>query len=132
MRNLILRILINAIAIFVAAAILPGIQLADDGLGTLLLLGLIIGVINALVRPLLILLTCPAVILTLGLFILVINGVLLQLAASLSGERLLIDSFGWAILGGIIMSLTAMALEGVLGIREENNYEKQKHDSDML
>lgn len=126
MRNLILRILINAVAILITAALLPGIMLADDGLGTLLLLGAIIGVVNALVRPFLILLTCPAVILSFGLFVLVINGLMLQLAATISGDRLIIDGFGWAVLGGIIMSLTALALEIIIGM--DDGYDQTRQD----
>jgi putative membrane protein len=126
MRNLILRILINAVAILITAALLPGIMLADDGLGTLLLLGAIIGVVNALVRPFLILLTCPAVILSFGLFVLVINGLMLQLAATISGDRLIIDGFGWAVLGGIIMSLTALALETIIGM--DDGYDQTRQD----
>ena len=125
MRNLILRILINAVAILITAALLPGIMLADDGLGTLLLLGAIIGVVNALVRPFLILLTCPAVILSFGLFVLVINGLMLQLAATISGDRLIIDGFGWAVLGGIIMSLTALALEIIIGMDDGHDQTRQ-------
>lgn len=118
MRELVIRWIISAIAIAVTASLLPGIHVANNDIGTYLLLGLIFGLVNALLKPLLVLLTCPAVLLTLGLFLLVINGVMLQITASLAGERLVIDSLGWAILGGIIMSLTNMVLEGVFQLND--------------
>lgn len=131
MRNTIMRILINAIALMVTAALLPGISLTDDGFLTILLLGVLIGILNALVRPFLLLLTCPAVILTFGLFILVINGLLLQLAAALSGGRLVIDGFGWAVLGGIIMSIVALVLEGLFNMRDDDDI-RRKTDGTII
>ncbi|MGB1288223.1 MAG: phage holin family protein [Aggregatilineales bacterium] len=127
MRNFIIRVIINAIAIAITASLLPGIQLANDGISTLLIVGLVFGLVNAVVKPILILLTCPAVLLTLGLFIFVINGLMLQLAASLSDGRLFIDGLGWAILGGIIMGIISMVLEGVLGLDDKKDAEKNKN-----
>ncbi|QPC84385.1 phage holin family protein [Phototrophicus methaneseepsis] len=122
MRDFLIRVIISAIAISITAYLLPGIVLADDSLGALLIIGLVFGIVNAIVKPLLLFLTCPAVILTLGLFILVINGALLMLTASLV-PALTIDGYGSAILGGIIMSITSMVLEGLLGL---DNKEKTK------
>jgi putative membrane protein len=113
-----LRVIINAIAIAITASLLPGIHVVNQDLGTLLIIGLVFGVINALIKPVLTLLTCPFIILTLGLFLFVINGLMLLLTANLSGGRLTIDGLGWAIGGGIIMGLVGLVLEGVLGIRE--------------
>lgn len=113
MRDFVIRVFINAIAIFITAQLLPGIHIANDSLGTLLVIGLVIGLINAFVKPLLKLLSCPLVLLTFGLFVLVINGLLLLLADSLL-DSLKIDNFGWAFLGGIIMALLSTLLEGVL------------------
>src|SRR5258706_5021729 len=82
MRNFFIRVVINAIGIALTAEILPGIHVANNDLGTLLIIGLVFGIVNALLKPLLILLTCPAVILTLGLFLLIINGIMLLVTAS--------------------------------------------------
>ena len=119
MAKFLIRVVVNAIAIWITASILPGIQVIDNDLGTLLIVGLIFGVVNALIRPIVMLLTCPAVILTLGLFILVINGLMLSLTASLAGDRLTVDGFGTAILGGIIMGISGVILESVLGLRDQ-------------
>ena len=121
MREFVLRVIINAIAIAITASLLPGIHVINDEIGTMLLLGLIFGVINALIRPLLVLLTCPMIVLSLGLFVLVINGCMLSLVAGISGSLLSIDNFGWAILGGVIMAIVGMVLESVLGVRDRQH-----------
>ncbi len=118
MGKFLLRVIINAIAIAITANLLPGIHIVNQDLGTLLLIGLIFGIVNALVKPLLSLLTCPFIILTLGLFILVINGAMLLLTANLSGGRLIVDGFWWAVGGGIIMGIVGLVLESVLGVRD--------------
>src|SRR6185436_2860161 len=120
MRNFFIRVVINAIGIALTAEILPGIHVANNDLGTLLMIGLVFGVVNALLKPLLILLTCPAVILTLGLFLLIINGIMLLVTASLIPARLQIDGFGWAVLGGIVMGLIGIVLESIFGIRDKD------------
>lgn len=125
MRNFVIRIIINAIAIVIAAALIPGISVTN-ALGPVLIVGLAITVVNALVRPILTLLTCPAVILTLGLFILVINGVLLQIAAYFTGSNFDIDGFGAAFLGGIVMALVNMALEGFFQLDERPEYPEKR------
>jgi putative membrane protein len=129
MRYFFIRVIINAIGIALTAEILPGIHVANNDLGTLLIIGLVFGIVNALLKPLLVLLTCPAVILTLGLFLLVINGLMLLITASLIPARLQIDGLGWAILGGIVMGIIGIVLEGVLGVRDED---KRRNKSDVV
>jgi putative membrane protein len=85
---------------------------------------LIFGLVNALIRPIITLLTCPLVIITLGLFILVINAIMLLITANLSGGRLVVDGFGTAFIGGIIMGIIGVVLEGLLGVNEKKE-EKQ-------
>ncbi len=126
MRNFVLRILINAIAIAVTAVLLEGITLANDSLGTLLIIGLVFSLVNAVLRPIITLLSCPLVLLTLGLFILVINGVMLLITDSLTGGLLTVDGFWTAIFGGIIIALVNMVLEGVLGLDAEPADDKNK------
>ncbi len=120
MGNFLIRIVINAVAIALTASLLPGIHVLNNDMGTLLILGLIFGLVNALIKPIISFLTCPFIILTLGLFIFVINGVTLMLTANFSSERLTVDNLGWAILGGIIMGFIGMILETVLGLRSKN------------
>jgi len=117
-RKFLLRVVINAIAIAITASLLPGIHVVNQDLGTLLIIGLVFGVINALIKPVLTVLTCPFIILTLGLFLFVINGLMLLLTANLSGGRLIIDGFWWAVGGGIIMGIVGLVLESVLGVQD--------------
>lgn len=121
MRNFLIRLIINMIALYITASLLPGITVSSE-FGALLLVALIFGIANAVIKPILIILTCPAVILTLGIFILVINGVLLQLTSSLSNGALVVEDFGWAFLGGIVMGITGVIVElglSALGLSED-------------
>lgn len=120
MREFLIRILINAIAVAVAAAILPGITVKDSVTG-LLTVGFILTALNALVKPVLKLLSCPFVILTLGLFVLVINALVLALAAQFSGDTLNVDGFWWAVAGGIVMAVVNMVLEGIMLRKEKKD-----------
>lgn len=94
--------IVSAVSIAVAAYILPGVHL--DGVLAALILAVVLGVINAFIRPLLILLTLPLSILTLGLFTLVINTVLIMLAAKLV-PGVSIDGFLWALAFGVVLAL---------------------------
>jgi len=121
MVRLLFRWAINAIALWVAIQIVPGIQ--HDGSGvSLLLIALVFGLVNALVRPFLMLLTCPFLILTLGLFVLVVNTLMLQLTALLAGPVLRIDGFWPAFLGAIIISVVS----SVISILIKDEREKDK------
>lgn len=125
LRNFVLRILINAIAIAIAASLIPGIE-ANSEIGPLIAVGLVLTLVNALLKPILLVLSCPAVLLTLGLFILVINGVILMVAGQLVGDNLLIDGFGAAFFGGLILSIVNMVLEGIFGIQETPQAQGEK------
>jgi len=99
--------------------VLPGLQVIPnpDGplgeYGTYLWIGLIFGVVNAIVGPILRLLSLPFVLLTLGLFLLIINAALLGLTAAIS-DRLAIDGFGTAIIGGLILAVVGWAADQLL------------------
>ena len=117
MPGIILRIIVNAVAIAVTAAVLPGITV-HGGIVSYLILAIIFGVVNALIKPIVKLLTCPLIIVTLGLFILVINGAMLMLTSSISGGRLFVAGWGSAIVGGIIMGVVNVILEAVTGLNK--------------
>lgn len=121
MRDFLIRVVISAAAIAITASVLPGVHVTNNDIGTLLIIGLIFGIVNGLIKPIISLLTCPLVLLTLGLFILVINGLMLMLTASLSGGRLAVDGLGWAIIGGIIMGIVGVVLEWALGVNDSKN-----------
>ena len=118
MTKFILRWAINAIALYLAVLLLPGIDLGSD-LVSILWLALIFGLINALFRPLLQFLTCPLIILTLGLFTLVINTFLFWLTSVIGqsfGLELIINDPVWwnAFLGGLIVTLVSVAMTMIL------------------
>ena len=103
---------INAVALYVAVLVVPGIDLRGSWTG-ILWLALIIGLLNALVRPLLKFLTCPLIILTLGLFTLVINTGMLLLTRTIGqslGIGLAVDGFWSALLGSLVMSLVSIVM----------------------
>jgi putative membrane protein len=119
MTKFILRLLINAIALYLAVLIVPGIDLRS-GMVSLIWLALIFGIINALFRPLLKFLTCPLIILTLGLFTLVINTFLFWLTSVIGSqwfglELLITDPVWWnAFLGGLIVSVVSVVMTLIL------------------
>ena len=100
--NLLIRFLLNGLAVFLTAYLLPGVNV--DGYGTALIVALILSIVNAIVKPILILLTIPITIVTLGLFLLVINALLILLVDYLvSGFA--VDGFWWALLFSLILSV---------------------------
>jgi putative membrane protein len=113
--RLLLRWLITAIALLVAVNLVPGITIeGTNGWIAVLLMAVSLGLVNALVRPILKLLTCPLIFLTLGVFVLVINAVCLLLASWLTrnvfGVGFYVESFWAALLGAIIVSVVSVLL----------------------
>lgn len=112
MKPFLIRWMINTIALSAAVQVIPGIHFTDGPL-QLLAVALVFGVVNAVLRPILTVLSCPLVLLTLGFFTLVINGLLLMLTARLAsiwnlGFR--VDGFGPAFWGGLVVGLVSLAL----------------------
>lgn len=116
MRDFLLRLIVHMAALGVTAAILPGISIGDNSVWTLLLVALIFGLINAIFKPFLIIMSCPLIILTLGMFTLVINGLLLLLTDAIAGSYFNVDGFWWAVLGGLVVSIVSGIAEGLLGL----------------
>jgi putative membrane protein len=104
--------LINTLAVLVATQIVKGIHY--DGWDGLLAATLVLGILNAILRPLLLLLSLPLVILTLGLFTLVINAVLLYLVGRLI-PAFHVESFGYALLGALVISIVSVVLNSLTG-----------------
>ena len=103
--------IVNALALLALPYVVSSIQVA--GLGTALLVAVVLGLINTLLRPLLVLLTLPVTLLTLGLFIFVINALLFQLADTLV-DGFNVGGFWSALVGSIIYSLVSWALSALL------------------
>jgi len=114
MTGFLLRLLIVALGLWLASEWVPGIEV--KGVGTLLGAALLLGIVNAIVRPLLVILTLPITVLTLGLFLLVINAGMLGLVAWLFDDFTIAD-FGSALLGSIVVSLTGWAGSYFIGPR---------------
>jgi len=106
-----IRLLVNAAAVFLAANLVPGI--AISGFGAALLAGLLLGFVNAIIRPLLIVLTLPFTIVTLGLFIFVVNAICLALVAWLV-PGFTISGFWAALFGAIVISLISWLLNAIV------------------
>ncbi len=120
-----LRLIITACALWVAVRFVPGITWTGTPLG-LLGVAVVFGLVNALVRPLLAMLTCPLVILTLGLFLLVLNALMLWLTAALSIELGLgfgVDGFVPAFVGSLVVSITSAVLNVFVGTNRPANEE---------
>ena len=99
------------------------IEIGGDGANfwlTLLGVAVIFGVVNALVKPVIAILSCPLILLTLGLFYLVVNGLMLLLTDALAGERFEVDGIWWAILGGLVLGFVGSVLESLLGADERD------------
>ena len=96
------RVVVNVLAIVLASSIVPGIRL--DGVLPAIAAGILLGVINAVVRPVLIVLTFPITLVTLGLFLLVLNGLCLWLVAGVV-KGFYVDGFWAAVLGALVVSV---------------------------
>jgi putative membrane protein len=124
--RLLVRLAVNAIALWAAIQLIPGLHY--EGTGTsLFIIALIFGVVNALVRPVIILLTCPLIILSLGVFLLVINTVMLSLTTWLAGPEvfdlgLRSDGFWATFFGAVVISIVSGAIN--LLIKDEREGEK--------
>jgi putative membrane protein len=119
-RKLLLRLIINAAALYVATELVPDITV-EGGWQVLLIVALIFGVINALIRPLLKLLTCPLVILTLGLFTFIINALLLLLTSWVAGQlgvEFYVANFMAAFWGGLVISVVSLVLSMFLSDKD--------------
>ncbi len=100
--NLILRILLSAIAVVILSKILPGIGV--DSYTTALIVAVVLSLLNFIVKPILVILTLPVTIITFGLFLLIVNAIIILLADSLvSGFQ--VDGIWWALLFSLLLSL---------------------------
>jgi len=112
MKGFFIRLLITALGLWVADALLPGIVIA--GTGSLIVSALLLGIVNAVIRPVLLILTLPLTVLTLGLFVLIVNGISLGIAAWLV-PGFHIAGLWSATLGAIIVGVTSWAASAFVG-----------------
>ena len=122
--KLLLRLLITAASLWVATKFVPGISFMGDSYGTLLGVALVFGAVNVIVKPLLSFFSFPVVLLTLGLFLFVINALMLMLTSYLSsrlGFGFHVAGFVPALLGSLVVSITAGLLHFVLGTNRDGD-----------
>lgn len=117
-----LKLLVSSLAVFFGAKILPGVYL--DGFPTAILVALLVGFLNAFLRPILIILTIPITLVTFGLFLLVINAAIILLANyALTGFT--VDSFYIAVLFSIIVSVITWLLEAIANPKSRMTSKKE-------
>ena len=123
-----LRLLISALALWVAVHLLDGIRY-EGGLAGLLGVALIFGIVNALIRPIILLLSCPLIVATLGLGVFLINGAMLLVTAWLSryvGLGFQVDGFVAAILGSIVIGVVSLVMSVFVPGKGEERREKRE------
>ena len=114
MLGLLIRWILTSFAIWLTAKIFPQFVSVQDDVSALIA-GLILGLVNALVRPFIVLLTFPFTLLSMGLFLLVINAAMLSLTAFFAGSRLDVNGFWGALFGAIVISVISLVLNYLVG-----------------
>jgi putative membrane protein len=127
MDSFIIRLIINALAIAATAWLLPGITVGGNPTLTIILVALIFGIVNAVIKPIFSFVTCGLYVLTLGLFTFIANAVMLwvtQYVAAWFGLQFRIDSFWTAILGALIISVVSFILSMMFGKDKRHRVKK--------
>jgi len=128
--KIVFRWIIVSLSLFIAAWLVPGIRVDGNAWVAYAAMAVILGLVNALVRPVLTLLSCPLIILTLGLFVLVINGLTLWLASAIAvnwfGIGFYVDGFWPAFWGALIASIVSIILSALV---RENDYPRKSEDN---
>lgn len=117
MRALLLRLLVNAVALWAAAKLVDGVSLAGEPVD-IVIVAAIFGLVNALLKPIVTFFSFPLIVVTLGLFTLVVNAAMLAVTSSLSSV-LSVDGFGPAFVGALVVSIVSMLLNWL--IRDEGD-----------
>ena len=131
MRSLLLHWVLNAAALWAAAALIPGLDFSG-GPGRLLLVAAVFGIFNSTLRPMLTVLTCPLIVVTLGLFTLVINALMLLITGWLSESWNLgftVSGFWAAFFGGLVVGLVSTALSVGLAPKESRVASHESSDT---
>jgi putative membrane protein len=123
--NLLIRWVIASLSLFIAAWFVPGIRVEGNAWTVYAVMAVVLGLINAVIRPILKLLSIPLIILTLGLFLLVINGITLWLASKIAVKwfhvGFYVDGFRSAFLGALIVSIVSIILSALFKREEERS-----------
>ncbi|MBO4807066.1 MAG: phage holin family protein [Paludibacteraceae bacterium] len=108
---MILKIFISSLAVYLTGWILPGIGI--DNYLTAIILSIILGLLNTFVKPIMVFLSAPITLLTLGLFIFIIDAIIIEMASSLL-DGFVVNGFGWAMLFSIVLSITTSLLGKII------------------
>ena len=109
--GIIIAWMINALALVLVGYLLPGVYVA--GFGSALIAALVLGLINTIIKPIFVVLTIPVTIVTLGLFLVVINALMFWIAGSILKD-FQVDGFWWALLGAIVYSIITYVMTSIL------------------
>jgi putative membrane protein len=115
--NLLLRWGINSLGLWIAASLIGSVSFDQESLSVILWSGLLLAVINAFVKPIVVIMSLPAIVLTLGLFVVVVNGLMVMLLSKFYGQ-LNIESFGAAIVTGLVIGLVNFLVTKVVEPKE--------------
>jgi len=119
-----IRLFITAAALWMAVKLIPGIDYFGPWYG-LLAVALVFGLVNAIIRPIMVLLTCPAIIMTLGLFVFILNAIMLMITSAIAGAlgfQFEVHGLLPALLGSLVVGITSAFLNMFVPDREEPNY----------
>lgn len=117
--NFIIQLIISTLAVLISAYLLPGVQIIDNNFFTALTVAAVLAFLNAVVKPIMIILTIPITLFTLGFFLLVINACMILLASKLV-NGFIVHGFWWALLFSLILSLVTSILANIKKRDEQN------------
>jgi putative membrane protein len=115
-RFILVRIIVNAIALFITAAVLPKIYFVDKTVLNLLFMAIMLGVLTVIIKPILQFLTIQFIFVTYGLVLVLVNALLLWLLSFLFPDRFAVDSIFWVLVGGLVLGLVSSFFESLLGL----------------
>jgi putative membrane protein len=122
MKNWFVRILVSALSVLITAELLSGVKIS--GVPAALIVALVLSFLNTFLKPILLILTIPVTLFTFGLFLLVINGIIILVADYLLAD-FYVENFWWAFLFSVILSLINSILNNMLGTNQKNEQEDQ-------
>lgn len=126
MIGFLIRGLVTALGLWVASALLPGVH--SNGFLAILGAGLLLGIVNAIIRPIIVILTLPITIFTLGLFLLVVNALMVLLVSKMM-HGFSVDSIWWAMLTAIIVTVVGWGANAFIGPRGFERYPSGRRPS---
>ncbi len=122
--NFIIQIIISTLAVLITSYVLPGVQIANNSFLTALIVAAVLSFLNNVIKPIMIVLTIPVTIFSLGLFLLVINAIIILITAKLV-EGFKVDGFWWALLYSLILSIVTSVLQSI----QKNDESKKNFNS---